>query len=260
MRLFLTYGASLLMKLVLPRRFQSVGYLIPGKSNLTVSISGLLANVRPRTPDLAIFASSNEAQTAGWFKVRPGEVVVDVGAHIGRYTLVAARKTSKVIAIEPEPSNFSMLKSNIRLNGFSNVVALPLALTMNQGRVPMYIPVSGNTAASSIDRTWSKRGDKPQNTKVVEVEGDTLDNLMAPLGLRVIDWLKIDVEGHEVAVLQGALKALRRTKRVILEVSQGNEVVCRDLLKSAGFTLMATEEVNVYASNWLLVNETAIKE
>src|SRR5438445_13762141 len=128
-RLYISYQVSVLLYLLAPARFRSVGYLIPGRSKLTVTIGGVHANVRPGTTDLAIFATAHEPRTSSWFRVKPGDVVVDVGAHIGRYTLMAARYASRVVAVEPEPSNFFALLSNIRFNSYSNVTALCVALS-----------------------------------------------------------------------------------------------------------------------------------
>ncbi len=239
------------MKLIAPCRFKSVGYFVLGSSNLTVSLAGILAYVRPRSSDLGMLAAVVEPRTATWFNVKVGETVIDVGAHIGRYTLVAARLASKVIAVEPEPSNFSMLCANIRLNGFLNVIALPVALSRDGGKRRFYLSDRGDTATSSLEREWRSKRSVGRKPNVIEVQAETLDNLIASFDLQVVDWLKIDVEGHEVEVLQGGSTTLRRTKRLIMEVSPGNEAICKSLLEDAGFTLAGLEH-NGDGSNWLL--------
>jgi FkbM family methyltransferase len=253
MRLYLGYVASPIAKLLLPTRFRGVGYWIPGSANLRVYVSGVLANVRPRTADFSIFALVVEPRTATWFTVNRGDIVFDIGAHIGRYTLMAAKHASKVIAVEPEPSNYSLLKANIDLNGFSNVLVLPLALSSSRATQRFYLATQGDTARSSLEQEWSTKRGRQQNQKAIEVESETLDNLVADLNLTVIDLLKIDVEGHEVSVLEGASEALNKTRKIILEVSRGNEGICRILLREAGFDLVALEESDE-TSNWLLFN------
>jgi FkbM family methyltransferase len=250
-RLYFGYAASLIVRLFLPSQFKGVGYLIPGKTNLKVHVWGVLAHVRPRTADLSIFALVLEPQTSRWFKVSPGSVVIDVGAHIGRYTLMAARYASKVVSIEPEPSNFSLLKANIELNGFANVVALPVALSNSRGTQKFYLAAEGDTATSSLEHGWAKRIGFSPEQRVREVESETLDDIVARLDLTAIDLLKIDVEGHEMAVLQGALRALNKTRKLVLEVSRGNERDCEFLLRETGFNIVAVEESEKF-SNWLL--------
>lgn len=258
LRLYFGYAASPIAKLLLPNRFRGVGYWIPGGANLKVHVNGVLANVRPRSADLSIFALVVEPRTAAWFAASEGDVVVDIGAHIGRYTLMAARHASKVIAVEPEPSNYSILRANIELNGFSNVLTLPLALSNNRGIQKFYLATQGDTARSSLEKGWSTKGRFSPNQKAIEVESETLDALIARLDLTVIDLLKIDVEGHEVAVLKAASKALERTRKLILEVSRGNERICEFMLREAKFDLVGLEESSE-TSNWLLFNRKFVE-
>jgi FkbM family methyltransferase len=258
LRLYFSYAVSPIAKLLLPSRFRGVGYFIPGGANLRVHVNGVLAEVRPRTADLSIFALVLEPRTATWFKVGAGDIVVDVGAHIGRYTLMAARSATKVIALEPEPSNCSLLKANIELNGFSNVLVLPIALSNNRATQKFYLAAQGDTARSSLEQAWSTKRGFLRNQKTIEVESETLDGLMADLGLTTIDLLKIDVEGHELAVLKGASKALHRTRKLILEVSRGNERDCESLFREAEFSLVALEESGE-TSNWFLLNEKFVE-
>ncbi len=253
-RLYASYGISPLVKFLAPNRFRSVGYLIPGRSKLTVSIAGILAKIRPRTSDLDAFALVLEPQTAAWFKVERGNVFVDIGAHIGRYTLMAARHASKVIAVEPEPSNFLLLEENIALNGFSNVITLQAALSRDQGSYRFYVARRGDTATSSLEPEW--RLHIPGHRKAIQVSGETLDSLIDSLGLQIIDWLKIDVEGHEVSVLEGGRSALAKTRRLILEVAQSNEKACKDIARKAGLNLVSVErEMGTRVSSWLLVRK-----
>ena len=249
-RLYISYQVSILLYLLAPARFRSVGYLIPGHSKLTVTIGGVHANVRPGTTDLAILATAHEPRTSSWFQVKPGDVVVDVGAHIGRYTLMAARYASRVVAVEPEPSNYSALLSNIRFNSYSNVTALCVALSDQNRKLPLHVAALGNMGSSSLEPesigqgTESKRG-------TVEVQCDTLDSIVARLNLESIDWLKIDVERHEIPMLEGAQETLAKARNVILEVSRGNEAACIKLMKRAGLDYTSID-VGVRSSNWFL--------
>ncbi len=84
------------------------------------------------------------------------------------------------------------------------------------------------------------------------MECETLDHLVDLLGLQAIDWLKVDVEGHEVPVLEGARSVLTRTRQLILEVTQGNEGACKDKTERAGLELVAVEGGSP-TGNWFLV-------
>jgi FkbM family methyltransferase len=194
-----------------------------------------------------------EPRTAAWFRVSDEDVVVDVGAHIGRYALVAARKASLVVAVEPNPSNFSILQENVALNGFDNVISLPFAVSDKKGRSGLFVSLDGDTAISSLEPKWSERLNRTSGGKPLDVQCETLDRIVSDLNLTVIDWLKIDVEGHEVLVLKGAESALQITRNLILEVTAGNEELCRNETKRAGLELIATEtQRDSVVSNWLL--------
>ena len=244
MRLYPAYGESLLMKLLAPQRFKSVGHLIHGASELRVSIDGIVAEVRPGTSDLAMLVGVNEPLVGDWFDVRPGDIVVDVGAHIGRYTLRGARQASRVIAVEPDPRNFSVLERNIGLNGFSNVVAFNLALSNSKESLPFYIARSGDTDLSSLSANWAENLGVTSDTTPVKVDCDTLDNIVSNLALPLITWLKIDVEGHEVAVLEGSLDSLAKTEHLILELQEKNYRVCEAICERAGLKLWSVERIS----------------
>src|SRR5207244_9761613 len=130
-------------------RFGSVGFWVRGNTNLGISLDGVRFDVRPRTNDLDLLSSKHEPLATRSFQVAPGDVVVDVGAHIGRYALKAATKASTVIAVEPNPSNFELLARNARLNVFSNVVLVHKALSSRPGTRVLRLAARQNTGRSS---------------------------------------------------------------------------------------------------------------
>jgi FkbM family methyltransferase len=154
------------------------------------------------------------------FRPREGDVVVDVGAHIGRYTIIASKQVGpngKVIAIEADPSNFEMLNRNIELNRLANVRTLNYAAFSKKAKIKLYLPAGDiftkyNTIMS--DWVWVK----PEEDKFVEVNGNTLDNLLQQIGIRQVNWIKIDVEGAEFEVLRGANNLLLNNKNIVLLV------------------------------------------
>lgn len=250
-RLYFAYSMSLLLKSVVPSRFGSVGAWIRGRRNLRVSLDGLRHEVRPRTNDLDLISRKHEPVTTKWFRVEPNDVVVDVGAHIGRYTLMAATKASKVVAVEPDPSNFRLLETNVALNGFTNVVLIPGALSSSRGTRLLRLAGRVNTGISSISENEGSPGTVSNGPAQVRVQTDTLDHLVEVHGLVRIDWLKIDVEGHEVDVLRGGLAALKITRRLMLEVTDQTQERCGTIVRSAGFEFDAIEEGGP-ARNWLM--------
>lgn len=130
------------------------------------------------------------------------DLFVDVGANCGLYSLIAAKAGVAVVAIEPNPLNFIRLKQNIAHNRIEHVEARALALSDNPGRAVLY----GGGQGASLLRNWGGMA----STYAQEVEVDTLDILLGsrPSSNRIL--IKIDVEGHEPAVLAGARHMLRR--------------------------------------------------
>ena len=131
------------------------------------------------------------------------DLFVDVGANCGLYSLIASRAGVPVIAVEPNALNFRRLTQNLTHNGCDNARALNAALGDRRGKALLY----GGGEGASLLRNWGGMA----STYAREVTVETLDNLVAdqpPDGALLI---KVDVEGHELAVLSGARDLLRRT-------------------------------------------------
>ena len=165
------------------------------------------------------------------FAARPGEVVFDVGAQQGTYTTLCARRVGAeglVVSFEPEPGNFSALKENLALNGFSDASVLALALSDKKGRLTLH-QNPYNTGGHSLTHDEGGAG--------VQVEVSTLDDVIAERKLPEPDLLKIDVEGSALAVLRGGAGLLARKKpRVALELDRlEDEAAARALLEPLGY-------------------------
>ena len=130
--------------------------------------------------------------------IRTGDVVVDVGAHIGLYTLTAARATGptgRVIAFEPSSANIALLRENVAMNGYTNVEPVASAVSDRVGRASLALSQQ-NTGDNSL---VAQVGHGTAET----VDTVTLDVALAERGL-VVDVLKMDVQGGEPLVLDGA--------------------------------------------------------
>ncbi len=160
------------------------------------------------------FNPAREEDIVKLFSPKEGDTVVDVGAHIGRYTIIASKRVGprgKVIAIEAHPANYEILGQNIELNKLNNVTALNYAVHSNRTVVKLYEPgqEEGFTIYNTImtDRTLASK-----NQNYIEVKADTLDSLLLENGIKKVDWIKIDVEGAELEVLRGASNTLSKSK------------------------------------------------
>lgn len=129
--------------------------------------------------------------------LRPGDVMVDVGANIGLYALHAAQMVGtegRAVAIEANPRTYQRLLGNIALNEFSNVVPVLGAVGAVDAAVPMILPSERNSGASRLSVS---EGDAP-----FYVAALSLPALLRQLNISSIAVMKIDVEGMEGAVLR----------------------------------------------------------
>lgn len=117
-------------------------------------------------------------------------VVVDVGAHIGIHTIHLAKRAKLVIAIEPEPRNYMLLKKNLKLNKLGNVLALPIALSDKNGYA--YLSVASSSGAHALEPI-NREISNVKYVDRIKVKTMTFDSLINYLKLNHVDLVKIDV-------------------------------------------------------------------
>jgi FkbM family methyltransferase len=164
------------------------------------------------------FMTGHEEEIEEHFNPNDGDIVVDVGAHAGHYTLISSKRVGqngKVIAIEADPTNFEILNRNIQLNGLTNVIPLNYAAYSKQTKLKLYLPVE--ESGFSIYNTIMVNRAKPEE-KFIEVNANTLDYLLQQNGINHVNWIKIDVEGAEFEVLKGTINILSNSKNIVLFV------------------------------------------
>ena len=131
---------------------------------------------------------------------REGDTVVDVGAHVGTFTVRAAELVGDkglVIAIEPESKNLSFLSHNIERHNLRNVKVIRKAVLDKAGKARLYLSESSRCHSLLYS-----------SNNYVGVETDCLDNIIMQLGLERVDFVKIDIEGAELEALKGATRIL----------------------------------------------------
>ena len=135
-------------------------------------------------------------------RLRPDGIFIDVGANIGSQTVYAllSGAFSRAIAIEPDPHNFDILQRNLAINGLEDrVLAVRAAASATSGTLQL-VHHGKNYGAHSVEPSFI---DNPAGA--VSVVGTTLDELLQQYGVTPVQvgLVKIDVEGHELSVLQG---------------------------------------------------------
>ncbi len=181
---------------------------------------------------------SYESQKINLFQkfVHPGDVVYDIGAHAGYYTLLASKLTGpngKVIAFEPQPRNLDFLKQHLRLNNISNVLVIEAAVYNR----------AGTTRFSDQNGSFVGHISEIGN---LEVKSVCLDDLWKHADLPAPQVVKIDVEGAEYAVLTGGSDLFQTEHPVFFLATHGSEVnrQCEAWLQDAGYTWSIINDPN----------------
>jgi FkbM family methyltransferase len=164
-------------------------------------------------------------------ELKDARLFIDVGAHVGYYTLLASKIAKEVIALEPDPFNYKLLRINLRINGISNAYALNIAASNYTG--------TGIFASiKNIGKLLAQKSNLDNNINKIKIRVVKLDDLLLKIGKNP-DVIKIDVEGSEMQVLEGLQETLRKgVKCLMIEVhSEENNAEVISFLKSLGYKI-----------------------
>ena len=157
----------------------------------------------------------------------PGDVCLDVGAHIGYYTLLASKLVGprgRVYAFEPSPRAHAELAANVARNAATNVIALNVAAGAEPGTAILYEGPGGSGNSSLSPRLLeSPHAGRAEEYTPVEVTVATLESLVPRDAFRRGRMIKVDVEGYEVEALRGLERILDEGARVALVVELSPE-------------------------------------
>jgi len=139
--------------------------------------------------------------------IEKGDIVVDVGANIGYYTLLFAKlvgPNGKVYAFEPEPKNFNILKKNIKINGYNNVKLVQKAVSSITGKTKLYI-ASDNMGSHSMIKNDQK--------EIISIDSIRLDDYFHEYKEK-IKFIKLDIEGNEMEAIKGMISILKKNSEI----------------------------------------------
>jgi FkbM family methyltransferase len=216
--------------------------------SMMIRVSSAVYAVRD-SDGLTILDPNFETFMLVWFQPRKCDVFVDVGSHVGKYAVAAAKVVGEeglVVAVEPHPETFKTLQRNVKLNYLQNVVAVNLAAWNRPCRLRFGM-VENHPSQFSVNRT--------SQNKSVDVQAERMDKLLIhDLKLRGVDWIKIDVEKAELEVLQGLEETLSRFKpKLIVEVWGKNMEKVKALLKRHGYNFVKVSN-NIESDSECYVN------
>lgn len=206
--------------------------------DLLIEFMGVRFIARKGKADILLLNNLSSPWMWDYFTPKEGDVVVDIGAHVGKYALIAAKrvgKEGKVIAIEAHAENFKALLNNIRLNDFQNVIALNVAAFSENGKK---LRLFGQWDTAYSLKSWDATSTR--------VETITTDSILRQYGVRNADWFKIDVEGAEAEVLVGMKEVIENSPnlKMLVEVNRSNEHEVDRIL--SGFKKKCIKRPDIY--------------
>ncbi len=193
-----------------------------------------------------------EPETIEWIdRFQENENLLDIGANIGIYSLYAAYKKIKVLAIEPDALNFSLLNLNIKNNSFDrNVVAYPYSINniskISKLNITSY---SWGGAMSSFDRELDWRGNKLKTSFVQGSPGISIDEIVAETKF-FPNHIKIDVDGNELLIIKGAKETLSNLnlKTLLIELYEDHKEYQEtiEIIEKNNFILSEKRHSHIY--------------
>ena len=175
----------------------------------------------------------------------PGSIVMDIGANMGEWSLHMAKMVGgngRVFCFEPIPSMVQALEKTIAINNFSQVSISECAISNKTGHSQFSIPFNkGNRAIASLSYLVPEDGSNFRESmdniwgevataKTSEVQTTTLDRFTSEKNITKLDFIKIDVEGHEKYVIEGGQKTLKTLKPAIILEAANEETADREII------------------------------
>ena len=192
-----------------------------------------------------------EKETTETLMKMKGKVFIDIGAHVGRYSILLSKNFEKIIAIEPDPYNFSYLVKHIYINKLENkILPINVALADKISFMKLYLSEKGEGKHSLFVP-------KGKYTFVLTLPLDFIIEKLEILP-EDISLIKIDVEGAEYIVLKGMEKILREGNPIIvIEILHNNPNKERTikLLEEKGYKIVMKLDNNSILANYVFVKK-----
>jgi FkbM family methyltransferase len=202
-------------KTLLAHSYWMLSAFFPSPKRIRTYWGDVINLPRKSNYELLVLAESHHSPgSVGIFRqrVKPGMTVVDLGANIGCYTLLAASlvgERGRVYAFEPDPANYALLEKNVKANDYHNVVCRRQAVSNQTGKAAMYRGDYG--VAHSLSASAEVN---PEISETVDTV--SLDDFFRTEAQENIDFIKMNIEGWEYFVIEGMAEVLRRSPRLTM--------------------------------------------
>lgn len=179
--------------------------------------SGLKIKIRTNSTDVMAFTHVwliEEYSNLG-FDLRESDTIIDIGAHVGLFTLFASQfcKNGKIYCFEPVKENYDLLLSNVSLNNLSNVSTFNVAVTDKTSKVKIF-----------LNKDESGHSMFAQSLDSIEVQSTTLKNIFDENNIPTCDFIKMDCEGAEYGIIRSLPQEyFTKIKKMIIEYHMADE-------------------------------------
>jgi len=206
----------------LKERIQCVGRLDYPRKDIYMRVDSLLQIAR-------LHACEKEPETINWIEslFKPGDIFYDIGANVGAYSFVAwavAHGDCAVYAFEPSFSTYAALNHNILLNHCQEKVVSLQVILSNETKLTTlnYSQVTPGAASHGLGDADGENGQRFHPEFIQSIPSYRLDDIIKQFSLRIPNHIKIDVDGAEYSVLQGAMETLAHPglRSVLVEIDE----------------------------------------
>ena len=184
-----------------------------------IRINGLVIYFVPSSGELGtyydIFGKKIYTADPKWIP-KERDIIFDVGANIGLYTILASKyaKNCKIFSFEPNPYAFERLQRNVRENSLENIELFQMAVGKDICKQKFQLYSTFTTIGHLVKKNKNTGISIDHN---IEVDVTNIDFIVQKYSIPLINILKIDVEGYEIEVLRGARESLGKIQRIVLE-------------------------------------------
>lgn len=207
--------------------------------------------------DVFMYSTNREKELRSYFKVSDEGIILDVGANIGKYSILMANKYSKckIIAIEPDKRCTEIMRKNIKLNNLNNIEIIDKVASDKPGEIDFYLneknPARNTLFKKELTGQSSYNGDKNDTDLIPKkrtIKSITLDSI--PRKGKKIIFIKIDVQGAELLVFKGSRNILKNDHPTILFEAWDKNFLekIRDFLVGYGYKIKKIDKYNFIAT------------
>lgn len=193
---------------------------------------------------------------------KTGSVVIDIGAHIGLFSVIASQVTGdkgKVYAFEPAPNTFVLLKKTLSINQSQVIEPFQKAVGKESGKITFFV---SDGEADNSNSLVNYKEDRPLHG--IDVEVTSVDAFVKEKNISKLDFIKIDVEGAEYDTLRGAIETLKNLKPVCIVAVHPEPIQAKgdrlediyDLIAGCGYRI--TYNKKTFSKAELLANKELI--